>query len=115
VPLLQITDQSANVFRAIADPTRRALLDLLRQDKSPALKLAEQFDLTQPAVSQHLKVLRQAGLVRERRDGRLRIYELEARPLREVRDWVSHYEQFWERKLDALGRHLSKKHGKKKR
>jgi DNA-binding transcriptional ArsR family regulator len=105
--------QNAQVFRAIADPTRRGLLDLLREGQYPALKLAERFKLTQPAISQHLKVLRQAGLVREHREGRLRIYELEARPLMAVRDWMNHYEQFWETKLDALGRHLERKRAAK--
>ena len=107
--------QSNDVFRAIADPTRRALLDMLLKEKYPALKLCEQFKLTQPAISQHLKVLRQAGLVRERREGRQRIYEIEAGPLRAVQDWMNHYEQFWDTKLGALERHLKKKSKKKKR
>jgi DNA-binding transcriptional ArsR family regulator len=108
-------EATTDVFRAIADPTRRALLDMLRQRELPALQLAEPFSLTQPAISQHLKVLRQAGLVRERREGRQRIYSLQPRPLREISDWVGHYEKFWETKLDALGDHLRRKHGERKR
>lgn len=90
-------------------------MDLLSDKEHPALKLAEQFELTQPAISQHLKVLKQAGLVRERRVGRQRIYEIEAAPLMAVRDWVSHYEEFWETKLGALGRHLRKKDVKRRK
>ena len=97
---------SADVFRAIADPTRRALLDLLQDDDYPALQLADRFSLTQPAISQHLRVLKDAGLVSERRVGRQRIYRLEAKPLRQVNDWVAHFEQFWGTKLEALRRHL---------
>ena len=112
---MQKSKPSVDVFRAIADPTRRALLDMLRNEKHPALKLGKPFELTQPAISQHLKVLRQAGLVRERRVGRHRIYELDAAPLIAVRDWAAQYEEFWETKLSALGRHLRKKDAKKRK
>lgn len=96
----------SDVFRAIADPTRRGLLDGLIAGEATAGELARRFDLTFPAVSQHLKVLREVGLVTERRDGRNRRYRLRPEPLREVGDWIGRYERFWSAKLDALGRYL---------
>jgi DNA-binding transcriptional ArsR family regulator len=72
------------------------------------MKLAESFEMSLPAVSQHLKVLREAGLVSERREGRMRIYTLAAAPLREIADWVSPYEQFWQTRLRKLREHLRK-------
>jgi DNA-binding transcriptional ArsR family regulator len=95
-------------FRAIAAPARRAILDLLRQGEHSVNELVEAFDLTQPAISQHLKVLREAGLVALEQRGRQRVYRLHAEPLREVYDWIGHYETFWRRKLDALGDYLDK-------
>ncbi len=84
-----------DVFDAIASPVRREILDLLRQGERPVHDLAASFEMTRPAVSQHLRVLRAAGLVCEERVGRERRYRLDARPLREVLDWAAHYEQFW--------------------
>jgi DNA-binding transcriptional ArsR family regulator len=94
------------VFRAVADPTRRALLDLLADRERSVADLAEPFDMSLPAISQHLKVLREAGLVARRREGRRRLYRLEPRPLRAVSEWVEHYERFWRGRLASLGRHL---------
>lgn len=91
-----------DVFRAIADPTRRALLDLLRTSDRSVNELAAPFRMTQPAISQHLRVLRHAGLVEPRQVGRRRLYRLNARPLREVGAWASPYEKFWQRKLTRL-------------
>jgi DNA-binding transcriptional ArsR family regulator len=95
-----------SVFQAISDPTRRALIDLLASHEQPVNSLRGNFNMTQPAVSQHLRVLRNAGLVKERRDGRQRIYRLNPRPLKDIADWVNHYERFWGRKLSALGKYL---------
>lgn len=97
---------SASVFKAIGDPTRRGILDLLAQSERSVNELTDAFPMSQPAMSQHLKVLREAGLVAPRKDGRRRLYRVEAGPLREVYDWVQHYERFWDEKLDALGRFL---------
>jgi len=97
-----------DVFHAVADPTRRTLLDRLVVKELTVMELAESFEMSLPAVSQHLRVLREAGLVRERRDGRHRVYRLEATPLREVADWLSHYERFWRGRLARLGEHLKK-------
>jgi len=101
-------EPSVEVFRAIADPTRRALLDLLRTSDRSVTELAEPFQMTQPAISQHLRVLRHAGLVRPKQVGRQRVYRLNARPLREVRDWTARYEKFWQPKLKAPGDYLDK-------
>ena len=98
---------ASDVFHAIADETRRALLDRLSCGEEAATALSEAFHISQPAVSQHLKVLRDAGLVAERRVGRYRLYRLQPEPLREVADWVEHYEQFWKTKLAALGELLN--------
>ena len=93
-----------DVFHAIADPTRRALLDRLREGEQPVAALAAPFSVSRPAISQHLRVLRRAGLVSERRAGRQRRYRLEAGALREVSDWLRAYEGFWRERLAALGR-----------
>jgi DNA-binding transcriptional ArsR family regulator len=83
--------QTRDVFRAVADPTRRALLDRLRAAEQSVNDLAGPFRMTQPAISQHLRILRHAGLVRVRRMGRQRVYRLDARPLRDVLDWANLY------------------------
>jgi DNA-binding transcriptional ArsR family regulator len=94
------------VFEAVAEPTRRALLDLLATREHSVSELVARFDVTQPAISHHLRILRQAGLVKTRQVGRQRLYRLRGRPLREIYDWVAHYERFWTDKLGALGEHL---------
>lgn len=99
----------ANPYRAVADGTRRRILDLLADEERSVNELLERFEdegLSQPALSQHLKVLREAGLVSVRRDGRRRIYSLDPRPLRAIYDWVAFYERFWDDKLAALGQFL---------
>jgi DNA-binding transcriptional ArsR family regulator len=99
----------ADVFRAIADPTRRSILDRLRAGRAPVNALAADFAQTRPAISKHLRVLRQARLVREQRVGRERLYELDPVPLQQVLGWVEGYRGFWQRSLDNLKRHLEKK------
>ncbi|MGH7179919.1 MAG: ArsR/SmtB family transcription factor [Tepidisphaeraceae bacterium] len=98
----------ADVFHAIADPTRRRMLELLRDSKVPATQLARSFRISQPSVSQHLRVLRKAGLVRAQRMGRSRVYHIRPRSLRIVVDWVTYFDKFWDEKLAALGRYLDK-------
>ena len=100
---------SSSVFYAVADPTRRAILDGLKAGEQPVNFFCLQFAITQPAVSQHLRVLLLAGLVSERREGRQRLYKLEPGALKEIADWVNEYEQFWQQKLGALGNYLDKK------
>ena len=94
------------VFRAIADPTRRAILDLLMAGERAVNDLLAPFKMTQPAISQHLKVLREAGLVSERRAGRQRLYRLDPAPLKAVHDWTAHYERYWTQKFTDLGDYL---------
>ncbi len=95
-------------FRAVSEPTRRRILDALAQGEQTVTELCGLFEVTQPAVSQHLKVLRDAGLVQTERRGRAIYYSLDAAPLREVFDWAAHYTQFWNRKLDALAHVLER-------
>jgi DNA-binding transcriptional ArsR family regulator len=97
-----------DVFYAVADPTRRALLDLLAQGEEPVNSLAERFAMTRPAISQHLAILLRTRLVRARRVGRERRYRLQPKPLAHIYDWISLYERFWTGKLGALGEHLRK-------
>lgn len=97
---------TADVFRAIADPTRRAILDRLRAGPTPVNALAADFSQTRPAISKHLRVLRQAKLVAERRAGRERLYELRPAPLMRVAGWVEGYRSFWQHNLDRLKRYL---------
>ena len=95
-----------DVFKAIADPTRRQLLRALRGGDRAVNELAEPFEMSLPALSKHLQVLRQVGLVTQERSGRRRIYRLNAEPLKEVGEWVAPFEAFWDEKLDALARYL---------
>ena len=98
----------ADVFRAIADPTRRRILDRLRQGPVPVNALAEGFEQSRPAVSKHLRVLREAGLVAEERSGRERVYRIRPKPLRAVVGWIEGYRSMWELNLGNLKRYLEK-------
>jgi DNA-binding transcriptional ArsR family regulator len=91
-----------DVFAAIASPVRRGLLDALRGGPRSVGELAGEFPISRPAVSQHLAVLRAAGLVREDRGGRAGRYRLDAAPLRRVTDWIGAYEEFWAGRVDRL-------------
>ena len=92
-----------DVFAALANPARRQLLGLLRdRGPLPVQELASHFAMRRPSVSEHLKVLKDAGLVGERKSGRQRYYHLEAEPLREVSEWLSPYERFWRDRLKGL-------------
>jgi len=93
----------ATVFQAIACPTRRALLDVLAAGEAPVSALVDRMAVTQSAVSQQLGVLKSAGLVEERQDGRFRYYRARLQPLLEVQAWIDHYRADIERRLDALG------------
>lgn len=97
---------TTDIFYAIADPTRRALLEQLQHGEQSVTQLAQPFAMSLPAISQHLQVLCDVELVTQSRSGRQRIYHLNPKPLKQVSDWISQYEQFWTRKLDALGEYL---------
>ena len=98
----------ADVFRAIADPTRRAILDRLRAGPTPVNALADDFRQSRPAISKHLRVLRQARLVSEERVGRQRRYQLQPAPLQQVVGWIEGYRALWQMNLDNLRRYLEK-------
>jgi len=97
-----VTHSSALTFEALADPTRRALLDLLRRGSQPAGEIAQAFSISRPAISKHLRVLRRAHLVREHREGRHRVYQLTPGPLRAVDSWLDEYRNFWKTNLTNL-------------
>ena len=108
------------VFAALADPTRRAIVARLASGEATVNELAEPFDMTQPSISKHLKVLERAGLIQRGRTAQWRPCRLEAAPLKDVADWLEHYRRFWEQSLDRLGDYLSElqskgaKHDRKK-
>ena len=95
-----------DVFRAIADPTRRAILDRLRAGPAPVNALAAGFSLSRPAVSKHLRILRASRLVKEQKVGRERLYRLQPAPLQSAIGWLEGYRLFWQKSLDNLKRLL---------
>ncbi len=96
----------ATTFEVLAEPSRRRILDLLRDEERSVGQLVDQLTLSQPAVSKHLRVLREAGLVTVRVDAQRRCYRLRLDPLRELDDWLAPYRRLWADSLDALERHL---------
>ena len=89
-------------FSALADPTRRAVLDMLRAGMRPAGEIARSFTVSRPAISKHLRILRRAHLVEERREGRHRLYQLNPEPLKSVDSWLEQYRTFWTDNLASL-------------
>ena len=124
-------DQLSVTLAAIADPTRRAILERLAEGAATVGELAEPFEMSLPAISKHLKVLENAGLISRGRDAQWRPCQLDAGPLKEVADWVGRYRRHWEERLDRLDEYLrelqkresqnrqsktkEKQHGRKKR
>jgi DNA-binding transcriptional ArsR family regulator len=102
----QVGARMGHVFGAIADPTRRDILDLLSRQDLAAGELAERFPISRPAISRHLRILRQAGLVRETRRAQSRIYSFNPQPLNEVAQWVTRTRTFWGARLHDLKRHV---------
>jgi len=97
-----VTYSPEATFSALADPTRRAVLDLLRQGSQPAGRIAQAFPVSRPAISKHLRLLRRAHLVQQRREGRHRFYQLNPAPLRAVDSWLEQYRVFWQTTLANL-------------
>lgn len=97
------------MFDVIAEPTRRRILELLGERERPVTELVELLSLSQPGVSKHLRVLRDAGLVQVRQDGQRRWYQLDATPLAEVDAWLTPFRRFWSERLEALEKHLKEK------
>jgi DNA-binding transcriptional ArsR family regulator len=102
-----LADVTAAVFEVLAEPSRRRILDLLRDQERPVGELASLLGARQPAVSKHLRVLRDAGLVEARVDAQRRLYRVRAEPLRELDDWLAPYRAMWTSHLDALELHLA--------
>jgi len=94
------------MFELLAEPTRRRILDLLRDGERPVGELVDRLSMSQPAVSKHLRVLRDSGLVDVRVDAQRRMYRLRPEPLKEVDAWIAPYRRLWDQRLDRLERHL---------
>jgi DNA-binding transcriptional ArsR family regulator len=97
----------SGTINVIAEPSRLTILDELRKGEQPVSALVEKLDMSQPAVSKHLRVLRDAGLVRVRPDGQRRLYSVRPNPLIELDDWLEPYRQMWTESLDQLEAHLT--------
>ncbi len=97
-----VTYSAQTTFNALSDPTRRAVLDLLRHGSQPAGQIAGAFPVSRPAISKHLRLLRRAHLVHERREGRHRFYQLNPGPLRAIESWLNEYRMFWQMSLTSL-------------
>ena len=101
-------DLATPVFRALSDPTRRAILDLLRDDELSVGEVAERFDMTRPAVAKHLRILSDGGLISVETRGRSRINRLNAEPLKRAAEWLSVFERYWDDRLAALKHEVEK-------
>lgn len=101
-----IAHMASTTWSVLSDPHRRRALELLRGQPHTVGELTTKLGLSQPGTSKHLRTLREAGLVRVRVDAQRRVYELDPAPLAELDDWLAPYRRFWDRRLDALGRHL---------
>ena len=93
---------TSDVFNAIAEPQRRQILMLLRSGERPVTELAQELGMSQPGMSKHLRVLREVGLVRDRKVGKQRLYDLDARELRRVHEWTGGFERLWNERFDRL-------------
>jgi len=109
------SEQLSLTFAALADPTRRAILARLARGQASVSELAAPFDMTQPAITKHLKVLERAGLIARGRDAQWRPCRLNAAPLKQVSDWVERYRAFWEGGLDRLDAYLTELQAKEKK
>jgi DNA-binding transcriptional ArsR family regulator len=107
-----VTYSPEAAFHALADPTRRAVLDLLRQGSQSAGQIASAFPVSRPAVSKHLRLLRRAHLVQERKEGRHRFYQLNPEPLKAVDSWLEHYRVFWRANLASLKAFVEAEHAR---
>lgn len=99
-------DRLSTAFAALADPTRRAILARLALGEASVTELAQPFDMSLPAISKHLKVLEQAGMIAQSREKQWRPRRLEPGPLKEAADWLEYYRQFWEQSFDRLDAYL---------
>lgn len=102
-----MSDSLDAIFAALSDPTRRAILGRLSHGKATVAELADPFELSQPAISKHLKVLEQAGLIRSGREANSRPRELEPDALKKISDWIADYRRFWDQSFDRLDDYLA--------
>ena len=100
------TDTLDVTFMALADPTRRAILTRLTEDEHTVSELAEPFDISLPAVSKHLRVLENAGLILREKQGRVHKFQLDAGPMKDAASWIEKYKIFWEKQFDSLEKYL---------
>jgi DNA-binding transcriptional ArsR family regulator len=103
-----VTDRLSTIFAALADPTRRAILARLTEGDATVSELAEPFPISLPAISRHLKVLEQAGLIARSRSAQWRSSSLQADPLKEATDWMEPYRRYWDANFDRLDAHLER-------
>ena len=101
------------VFSALSDPTRRGMLAQLAQGEAHVSALAAHYDMSQPAISKHIKVLEQAGLVRRTKHGRHHIIRIDPQPIEQARDWITYYSRFWKHQFDAVEDYLQDNQKKK--
>ena len=104
-----------DVFQAIADPTRREIINLIAHKNLNLNSVAENFDVSRPAISKHIKILTECGLIEIHQQGRERYCEAKLEKLNEISEWVEQYKEFWNKKLDALEIYLEKLQSKKKK
>ena len=97
------------VFRALADPTRRAIISMLAHGERPIGEIASEFTMTRAAIAKHLSILREGGVIRVEKRGRERIHQLDRGSLRSAADWLRHFDQFWDERLAALKKAVEKK------
>ncbi len=100
------TERLDTVFSALADPTRRAILERLARGEASGTELARPFSISVPAISKHLRVLKNADLILHRKEGRTHLFRLAASPMREAAAWLEHYRHFWEAQFDSLDTYL---------
>ena len=108
------TEARRDVFQAIADPTRRQIINLITQKRMNLNAIADKFDISRPAISQHIKILTECGIIIIKQEGRERFCEPKLSALSEVSNWVDQYRQFWDKKFDSLDKYLKKVQTKSK-
>jgi DNA-binding transcriptional ArsR family regulator len=107
-PVLSAAAAENKIFQALADPSRRAIFESLTRGEAAVKELTARFDISQPAVSQHLAALKDAGLVNGRREGRRVYYRVQPRAMKPLIDWIAHYRVFWTERVDRLEKLLEK-------
>jgi len=107
--MMSVVENAPEVFEAISSSTRRRILDLLAEGDRPVKDIAGNFEMSRPAISQHLRILLDAGLVSQLQRGREHLYRLVPRRLSPIRDWIAFYDRFWDDRFDRLHAHLAKR------